>query len=65
MVSLSKVAIALGGCLLLAVALGFFLTRLSAKRAGGHGLFPAFFLALTCVYALGFAARYLLVEVLP
>jgi FtsH-binding integral membrane protein len=63
-IALTKVAMALGFGLLLAVVLGFVLTRLAEGR-GGKGVFRAFFLTLVCVYALGFAARYVLVEILP
>lgn len=63
-IALTKVALALGLGLLAAVIVGFLLSRLAEGR-GGKGLFRAFFLTLVCVYALGFAARYVLVEVLP
>lgn len=63
-VSLAKVAMALGGSLLVAGIAGFVLARLAEGR-GGRGLFRTFFCVLACVYALGFAARYVLVEVLP
>ena len=61
-VSLVKVALALALGLVLAVVLAVVLARLAR---GGKGLFRAAFLTLLCVYALGFAARYVLVEVLP
>ncbi|MEA4856488.1 MAG: hypothetical protein AAGU21_06795 [Solidesulfovibrio sp.] len=63
-VSLLKVALALGFGLLVAVVVAFALSR-AAEGRGGRGLFKAFFLVLVCVYALGFVARYVLVEVLP
>ena len=63
-IALTKVALALGLGLLAAVGVGFVLSRLAEGR-GGNGLFRTFFLTLVCVYALGFAARYVLVEVLP
>lgn len=63
-VSLVKVAVALGLGIFLAVVLGFILSR-HAEGRGGRGLFKTFFLVLTCVYALGFAARYVLIELLP
>ena len=63
-VSLAKVAMALGFGILLAMVLGFVLGRV-AENNKGHRLFTTFFLTLLCVYALGFAARYVLVEVLP
>jgi uncharacterized membrane protein len=62
--ALFKVAAALGLCIVLAAVFGFVLSRLAENR-GGQGLFKAFFLVLVCVYALGFVARYVLVEVLP
>ena len=62
--SLTKVAVALGGGIVVAAGLGLLLGFL-AERRHGNGLFAAFFLTLVCVYALGFAARYYLVEVLP
>jgi hypothetical protein len=63
-ITLMKAAFALGVGLLAAVVIGFALSR-AAEGRGGRGLFKAFFLVLVCVYALGFAARYVLVEVLP
>ena len=63
-IALTKVALALGLGLFAAVGVGFVLSRLAEGR-GGKGLFRTFFLTLVCVYALGFAARYVLVEVLP
>ncbi|MFU2210303.1 hypothetical protein [Solidesulfovibrio sp. C21] len=63
-VSLEKVAMALGFGILLAMVAGFVLARLAEGR-GGRGLFVACFLVLVCVYALGFAARYVLIEILP
>ena len=63
-VSLVKVALALALGLVLAGVLAAVLARLARGR-GGKGLFRAAFLTLLCVYALGFAARYVLVEVLP
>uniref|UniRef100_I2Q4W8 Uncharacterized protein n=1 Tax=Desulfovibrio sp. U5L TaxID=596152 RepID=I2Q4W8_9BACT len=63
-VSLLKVGLALGSGIVLAMVLGFVLHRQAEKR-GGRELFRTFFLVLICVYALGFAARYALVELLP
>lgn len=62
-ISLVKVMVALGFGLLLAVVGGFVLSRLCENR-GGKGVFRSAFLLLVCVYALGFAARYVVVEVL-
>lgn len=61
-VSLVKVALAMALGLVLAGVLAVVLARLAR---GGKGLFRAAFLTLLCVYALGFAARYVLVEELP
>ncbi len=63
-VSLVKVALALGCGIALAAVLGFGLGR-HARKTDGRDLFRPLFLALVCVYALGFAARYVLVEILP
>ncbi|WP_246198067.1 hypothetical protein [Solidesulfovibrio aerotolerans] len=63
-VSLVKVALALALGILLAGGLAVVLARMAAGR-GGKGLFKAAFLTILCVYALGFAARYVLIEVLP
>jgi hypothetical protein len=63
-VALTNVAVALAIGLVLAVLLGFILTRLAEGRSG-QGLFKIFFLILLCVYALGFATRYVLIELLP
>ncbi|EFL49316.1 conserved hypothetical protein [Solidesulfovibrio fructosivorans JJ]] len=63
-VSLEKVAMALGLGIVLAMVMGFVLARLAEGR-GGRGLFTACFLVVLCVYALGFAARYVLIEILP
>ena len=63
-VTLWKVAAALGLGIVLAAVLGLVLLRVCEGRAG-RGLFKILFLALVGVYALGFAARYVLVEVLP
>jgi hypothetical protein len=62
-VALTNVAVALAIGLVLAVLLGFILTRLAEGRSG-QGLFKIFFLILLCVYALGFATRYVLIELL-
>ena len=63
-VALFKVASALGFCLVLAVGLALVLSR-RAEGRGGQGLFKTFFLVLVCIFALGFAARYVLIELLP
>lgn len=63
-VSLLQVGLALGLGIVLAAALGFVLGRRIRGRDGGS-LFTTFFLVLVCVYAVGFAARYVLVELLP
>jgi len=63
-VSLVKVAMAMALGIVLAGALAVVLARMAEGR-GGKGLFKAAFLTLLCVYALGFAARYVLIELLP
>ena len=63
-VSLMKVALALALGIVLAGALAVVLARMAEGR-GGKGLFKAAFLTLLCVYALGFAARYVWIELLP
>ncbi|MHC1789821.1 hypothetical protein [Solidesulfovibrio sp.] len=63
-VSLLKVALALGLGIVLAGVLGFVLARMAEGR-GGRGLFKAAFLTVLVVYALGFAARFTLIELLP
>ncbi len=63
-VAILKVAAALGFGIILAAALGFVLLKMAESR-GGRRLFASLFLTLVCVYALGFAARYVLIEVLP
>lgn len=63
-VSPTRVAMALGAGLVLAVFAGLGLSFL-AERRHGHGMFAMVFVTLVCVYAVGFAARYYLVEVLP
>jgi hypothetical protein len=63
-VSLMKVAAALGFGIVLAGILGFVLARMAENRRG-EGLFKTAFLTVLVVYALGFAARYALIEVLP
>ena len=63
-VSLVKVGLAMALGIVLAGALAVVLARMAEAR-GGKGLFKAAFLTLLCVYALGFAARYALIEVLP
>jgi hypothetical protein len=62
--ALTNVAVALAIGLVLAVLLAFVLMRL-AEGGSGQGLFKIFFLVLICVYALGFATRYVLIEILP
>ena len=62
--SLAVVGAALGLGIVLAAVLGFILAR-RAEKNGGAGVFRAAFLAFIVVYALGFAARYVLVEALP
>ena len=63
-VSLFKVAVALGLGIVLAGVLAFVLARMAENR-GGTGLFRAAFLLVLCVYALGFAVRYTLIEIIP
>jgi hypothetical protein len=63
-VSLFKVAVALGLGIVLAGVLGFVLARMAESR-DGKGLFKAAFLTVLGVYALGFAARYTLIELMP
>lgn len=63
-ISLEKAAMALGFGIVLAMISGFTLARVAEYRADKR-LFPTFFLVLLCLYALGFAARYVVVEVLP
>lgn len=63
-VALFKVAAALGLCIVVAAVTGCVLSRRAEARSG-QGLFKAFFLVLACAFALGFAARYVLIEVLP
>ena len=63
-VSLVKVGLAMALGIVLAGGLAVVLARMAEGR-GGKGLFKAAFLTLLCVYALGFAARYALIEVLP
>lgn len=63
-VSLVNVALAMALGIVLAGVLGVVLARMAEGR-GGKGLFKAAFLTLLGVYALGFAARFTLVEVLP
>ncbi|MGD9608610.1 MAG: hypothetical protein AB7U59_04275 [Desulfovibrionaceae bacterium] len=63
-VALWKVAGALGFGIVLAVVLAFVLGRV-AEEHQGRRRFRALFLSLLVVYALGFAARYALVEVMP
>jgi len=59
-----KVTAALLFGIILAAVVAFVLLRVSQDRAGGN-LFKALFLSLILVYALGFAARYALIEVIP
>lgn len=59
-----KVAAALLFGIVLTAVLAYALGRVAENRAGGH-LFKALFLTLLVVYALGFAARYALIEVIP
>jgi hypothetical protein len=63
-VALTNVAVALAIGLVLAALLAFILMRLAEGRSG-QGLFKTLFLVLICVYALGFATRYVLIEILP
>lgn len=63
-VTLWKLAAALGFAIVLAVVGAFVVLRQSEARSG-RSLFKAVFLILVCVYALGFAARYALIEVMP
>ena len=63
-VSLVKVALALVLGIMLAGLLAVVLARMAVGR-GGKGLFKAAFLTILCVYALGFAARYTLIELMP
>ena len=63
-VTLWKLAAALGFGIVLAAVCGFVLLRVSEDRSGRR-LFKALFLTLLCVYALGFAARFALIEIMP
>ena len=63
-VTLWKVAAALVFGIVLAAVLAFVLLRVAEDRTGGR-LFKALFLALICVYALGFAVRYAVIEIVP
>lgn len=63
-VTLWKLAAALGFGIVLAVVGAFVILR-QAEAQTGRSLFKAVFLTLVCVYALGFAARYALIEVMP
>ena len=63
-VALWKVGGALGFGIVLAVVLAFVLGRVTEEHQGRRR-FRALFLGLLVVYALGFAARYALVEVMP
>lgn len=63
-VTLWKVTAALGFGIVLAVVAAFVLLRLAQARTG-RSLFQAVFLLMIGVYALGFAARYALIEVMP
>lgn len=62
--SLAVVGAALGLGIALAAVMGLILAR-RAEKNGGAGVFKAAFLSFVVVYALGFAARYALVEALP
>lgn len=59
-----KLAAALVFGIVLAAVVAYVLWRLAEDRTGGS-LFKALFVALIVVYALGFAARYALIEVIP
>lgn len=63
-VTLWKLAAALGFGIVLAAVGGFVLLRV-AEDKNGRQLFKALFLILLGVYALGFVARYALIEVMP
>lgn len=63
-VTVWKVAAALLFGIVLAAVLAFVGLRVAEDRTGGQ-LFKALFLMLLCAYALGFAARYALIEVIP
>lgn len=63
-VTLWKLAAALGFAIVLA-AVGAFVVLRQAEARSGRSLFRAVFLTLLCVYALGFAARYALIEIMP
>ena len=61
-VTLWKLAAALGFGLVLAAVGAFVVLR---QAQSGRTLFRSIFLALICVYALGFAARFALIEIMP
>ena len=63
-ITLWKVTAALLFGIIVAAVLAFVLLRVAEDRTG-RTLFRAVFLTLIGVYALGFAARYALVEILP
>jgi hypothetical protein len=63
-VALWKLAAALGFGIVLAAMAAFTVLRLAEARMG-RSFFRAVFLILICVYALGFVARYALIEVMP
>jgi hypothetical protein len=63
-VTLWKVAAALGFGIVLAAVAGLVLLRLAEARTGRR-YFKAAFLILLGIYALGFATRYALIEVMP
>jgi len=59
-----KVAAALVFGIVLSAVVAYVLWRLAEDRTGGS-LFKVLFVTLIVVYALGFAARYALIEVIP
>lgn len=63
-ITLWKVTAALLFGIIVAAVLAFVLLRVAEDRTG-RMFFRAVFLTLIGVYALGFAARYALVEILP
>jgi|GEM_PF-4000748 len=59
-----KVAAALVFGIVLSAVVAYVLWRLAEDRTGGS-LFKVLFVTLIVVYALGFAVRYALIEVIP